>query len=348
MENLFERFSVNPILRPTSICPSRNDLKIECLLNPGVFRYRDKIGLLLRVAERPKQKEGYLSFLKLNDKGVIEIMEIPKDSPDLDLSDVRVVNYQGEDYLTTMSHLRLVWSTDGVHFSEDKNYPAIFAHDAYTAYGIEDCRVSQIGDTYYLTFSAVSSNGVVVGMKSTKDWLTYQDYGPIFPPHNKDCAIFERKINGRYYALHRPSSPEIGGNYMWISESPDLIHWGNHRCIARTRKDHFDSSRLGAGASPIPTEYGWLSIYHGATENNRYCLGALLLDLNDPTKVIARSQTPIMEPEETYEIEGFFGEVIFTNGHIVRGDELVIYYGAADEVICGAKASIRAILSTLV
>ena len=105
---------------------------------------------------------------------------------------------------------------------------------------------------------------------------------------------------------------------------------------------------MSYGASPIPTEYGWLSIYHGATENNRYCLGALLLDLNDPTKVIARSQTPIMEPEETYEIEGFFGEVIFTNGHIVRGDELVIYYGAADEVICGAKASIRAILSTLV
>lgn len=88
-------------------------------------------------------------------------------------------------------------------------------------------------------------------------------------------------------------------------------------------------------------------IYHGATIENRYCLGALLLDINDPSVVIARSESPIMEPETSYEKMGFFGDVIFTNGQLVNGDELIIYYGAADEVICGAKASITSILRSL-
>ena len=97
----------------------------------------------------------------------------------------------------------------------------------------------------------------------------------------------------------------------------------------------------------IKTEKGWLVIYHGATIENRYCLGALLLDINDPSVVIARSESPIMEPETSYEKMGFFGDVIFTNGQLVNGDELIIYYGAADEVICGAKASITSILRSL-
>ena len=78
----------------------------------------------------------------------------------------------------------------------------------------------------------------------------------ILPPHNKDCAVFGETINGKYYALHRPSSPELGGNYMWIAESPDMIHWGNHRCIAHSRKGMWDSARIGAGGAPIPTDRG--------------------------------------------------------------------------------------------
>ncbi|MFW6222656.1 MAG: glycosidase, partial [Bacteroidota bacterium] len=166
-------------------------------------------------------------------------------------------------------------------------------------------------------------------------------------PHNKDSAIFERKINGKYYALHRPSSPELGGNYIWIAESPNLLHWGNHKCIAVTRQEMWDSTRVGAGAAPIETKEGWLEIYHGANENNRYCLGAILLDKNDPSKVLARSKDPIMEPVMDYEKTGFFGNVIFTNGHLVDGDKITMYYGASDEVICGAELSIQTILNSL-
>lgn len=169
----------------------------------------------------------------------------------------------------------------------------------------------------------------------------------IFPPHNKDCAIFEELINAKYYALHRPSSKEIGGNYIWLSESPDGLHWGNHQCIIKTRPGLWDSARVGAGAAPIKTEQGWLEIYHGANAEHQYCLGAFLMDINDPSKVISRTIKPIMVPTEEYELTGFFGHVVFTNSHIVNGNELTIYYGAADEFVCGARFSIRDILSFL-
>ncbi|MDB5132178.1 MAG: glycosidase, partial [Mucilaginibacter sp.] len=123
--------------------------------------------------------------------------------------------------------------------------------------------------------------------------------------------------------------------------------WGNHKCLIKTRQGFWDSARVGAGAAPIKTEKGWLEIYHGADIKHRYCLGAFLMDLNDPSKVIARSAEPIMIPAETYELSGFFGFVVFTNGHVVNGDQLTIYYGAADEFVCGAHFSIKEILATM-
>ncbi len=169
----------------------------------------------------------------------------------------------------------------------------------------------------------------------------------IFPPHNKDCAIFEEKINGRFYALHRPSSKEIGGNYIWMADSIDGEHWGNHQCLIRTRQGHWDSIRVGAGAAPIRTKMGWLEIYHGANESHQYSLGAFLMDLDNPSKILSRTIEPIMVPTASYELSGFFGYVVFTNGHIVNGDELTLYYGAADEFLCGAKFSINEILAAL-
>jgi predicted GH43/DUF377 family glycosyl hydrolase len=207
--------------------------------------------------------------------------------------------------------------------------------------------VTQIGPTYYLTFTAVSAHGVGVGLRSTNDWRKINSHGMILPPHNKDCAVFDERIDGRYYALHRPSSPALGGNYLWLAESPDLFHWGNHRCLAHSRPGMWDCARIGAGAAPIRTPEGWLEIYHGANSQNRYCLGALLLDLRQPWKVLARSNDPIMEPIADYERTGFFGQVVFTNGHLVDQDTLTLYYGASDSVICGARFSIQQILKTL-
>lgn len=319
---------------------------IECLLNPGAFRFQDKTWLLLRVAERPRQQNGHLSFPILENGG-IRVLEFSKDDPELDLSDPRVITHRGVDYLTTLSHLRLVSSTDGIRFEAAPEYPPLYGSGDHECYGIEDCRVTRIDEEYFLTYTAVSANGVAVGLRSTRDWRTFAHHGLILPAHNKDCAIFDTRIDGKYYCLHRPSSPQIGGNYIWIAESPDLIHWGNHRCIAKTRAGMWDSGRVGAGAAPIRTAEGWLEIYHGADTGNRYCLGALLLDPREPWKVLARSKHPIMEPSADYETNGFFGNVVFTNGHVVDGDELTLYYGASDSVICGARFSIAGILDSL-
>jgi predicted GH43/DUF377 family glycosyl hydrolase len=345
--DIAKRLSQNPLLRPRDLKPSMAGMKIECLLNPGVFTYEGKLWLLLRVAEMPVQELGKVSFPVYNAEGRIEIRTFDKSDPALDFSDPRVIHYQGKDYLTTLSHLRLVCSDDGVRFYEPEGYAPIFGEGPLEAYGIEDCRVTRIGQTYHLTYTEVSSVGVGVGLMQTQDWKHFDRRGMIFPPHNKDCAIFEDKIGDKYYALHRPSSPQLGGNYIWLAESPDLIHWGNHRCIATTRPSLWDSARVGAGAAPIKTEDGWLEIYHGANSEHRYCLGALLLDLEDPSRVLARSEQPLVEPTAPYERTGFFGNVVFTNGHHVEGDTIYLYYGASDEVICGATLSIHEILDML-
>jgi predicted GH43/DUF377 family glycosyl hydrolase len=347
MADIAKRFAENPILRPCDIRPSIQGMKVECLLNPGVFRFNDRTWLLLRVAERPEQKPGKTSLPILGANGELQILEFDNSDPELNRADPRAIGYDGRDYLTTMSHFRLVASGDGISFAEDLSYPAMFGQGELESYGIEDCRVAQIGQTYYLTFTKVSEHGVGVGLRSTTDWRNVVQHGMILPPHNKDCAIFGEQIGGKYFALHRPSSPTIGGNYIWIAESPDLVHWGQHRCLAHSRPGRWDSARVGAGAAPIRTPEGWLEIYHGANGEHRYCLGALLLDLESPWKVLARSREPIMEPIADYERTGFFGNVVFANGHVVDGDTVTLYYGASDSVICGARLSLQEILQNL-
>jgi predicted GH43/DUF377 family glycosyl hydrolase len=347
MSELSRRFSQNPLLRPADIQPSRPGWQVECLLNPGVFRFKGKTRLLVRVAERPPPREGYVSFPVLSESGEARELTFDRNDPRLDASDQRVLRYDGVHYLTTLSHLRVLSSDDGVRFYEDAAYPPLVGRGAFETFGIEDARVSLLEGIYYITYTAVSPNGVAVGMRSTSDWKFFQEHGLIFPPHNKDCALFEEVVAGKYFALHRPSSPEIGGNYIWLGQSPDLLHWGNHLCIAKSRHGMWDSARVGAGAAPIKTNQGWLAIYHGANEKNRYCLGALLLNLAEPWKVIARSTKPIMEPLADYEQTGFFGNVVFTNGHRVDGDTLTIYYGASDSVICAVRFSIGEILLNL-
>jgi len=346
MNDIATRCEKNPLLSPSDLIPSMDGLTITCLLNPGVFTFEDKTWLLVRVAERPAQQDGFISFPVLSETG-IKIKDIRKDDPDLIATDARIVQYKKQDYLTTLSHLRLLCSDNGEIFYEPEGYSPISGKSKLEFFGIEDCRVSKIEDTFYLTYTAVSESGVGVGLSTTTDWKNFHHHGMILPPHNKDCTLFEEKINGKFYAFHRPSSVAIGGNFIWLAESPDGLHWGNHQCLINTREGFWDSERVGAGAAPIKTKKGWLQIYHGANAQHQYCLGALLLDINLAAAVLARSIDPIMVPSASYELTGFFGNVVFTNGHIVKGYVLTIYYGASDEFVCKAEFSIEQILNSL-
>jgi predicted GH43/DUF377 family glycosyl hydrolase len=348
MPDIAIRLEENPILRPADVKPSRDGLLVECLLNPGAFQYKGRIGLLLRVAERPVQSIGAVSVpvIDPNDPSGISILEFNESDSDFVYNDPRTFKYRGATYLTTLSHLRLAWSDDGVRFQADES-PTLIGGGPLESFGIEDARVAEIDGVYYITYTQVSPNGIGVGLITTGDWQTFHRHGMILPPSNKDCALFAGKINGEFAAFHRPSDVYLGGHYLWLSYSPDATHWGRHACVAKTRPNMWDSRRIGAGAAPIKTEQGWLEIYHGANSDQRYCLGAMLFDLNDPAKLLARSIDPIMEPSAPYELTGFFGNVVFTNGHIANGDKVTVYYGASDEIVCGAGFSIQEILSTL-
>ncbi len=346
MADIAKRFASNPLIRPEDVKPSMDGYEVACVLNPGAFCYKGRTGLLLRVAERPPETEDEL-FVPVRDNTApdgVALLRFNKD--EIDLSDPRIFTHRGQTYLTTLSHLRLAWSDDGEHFAVEPT-PLIRGEGAHETYGVEDCRVSQIEERYILAYCAVSPGGVGVAIRETTDWRTFSEPELIFPTNNKDCALFEEKLGGRYVAFHRPSNPHFNANHIWLAFSPDLRHWGGHHCIASMRSGMWDDGRIGAGAAPIRTPEGWLAIYHGANRQNRYCLGALLLGLDDPTKVRARSGEPIMEPVADYEREGFFGEVVFTNGHVVDGDTVTIYYGASDTVVCGAAMSISEILASL-
>jgi len=342
------RFPDNPIIGPKDIKPSRLGYEVIGVFNTGVARFKDEVILLLRVAERPISTHPDIVLAGIYDaaQGDIVLKEFSKDNPENDFSDPRLIITPAGTYLTSISHLRLARSTDGTKFRIE-GAPAITAGSDYEAFGVEDPRISLIDGTYYITYVAVSALGVTTCLASTKDFKSFERHGVIFCPENKDVVLFPVKINGKYYALHRPVSPLFEKQEMWISESPDLNCWGNHRRLMGPQTDCWDEAKIGASAVPFKIKTGWLEVYHGADKDNRYCLGAVLTDAARPWEVLARTGKPILEPETNYECEGFFGNVVFCCGLLYEDDKLKIYYGVADTAVCYAEIPLQDILSNL-
>jgi len=339
------RSSYNPIIEPKDVKPSRDDFEIIGIFNAGVTRFEDEVIGLLRVAERPisKSPDVILTAVYDIDSSKLITKQFPKNDPENDLSDPRLIITPNQTYLTSISHLRLARSNDGINFKIE-DAPAIAPANGYETFGIEDPRITLINDTYYISYVAVCPFGVTTCLASTKDFSSFERYGVIFCPENKDVVLLPEKIGGKYYALHRPDSPLFRKHDVWIAESPDLYCWGNHRYLMGPRANYWDEIRIGASAVPFKIEAGWLEIYHGVDRNNRYCLGAVLLDKKQPWKVINRSEKPILEPQANYEIEGFFSNVVFSCGLLYEDDKLKIYYGVADTAVCYAEVALKDVL----
>ncbi len=249
---------------------------------------------------------------------------------------------------TGLNHLTLAFSEDGYHF-KIQDRPAMIPSDkepfkTYEELGVSDPRLTQIGDSYYLCYSAWSRYGVRVGIAKTDDFQTFSRISLSTEIDNHDGALFPEKINGLYVRLDRPMGLTMP-YYTWISYSPDLVYWGNSKVLFETRPACWDMTKVGAGAPPIRTEKGWLELYHGVKENCNsyvYRLGCVLLDLGDPAKVVGRSKNYILSPEEPYECIGNVPNVVFACGAVPDYDraEVKIYYGAADQCICAATAKI--------
>jgi predicted GH43/DUF377 family glycosyl hydrolase len=331
--------------------PSKPDLDVVGVFNPAAIRHEGDVVLLLRVAETPREVSAGEVAAPVFDAGSgrLEIKRWSLDSDDPDVSDPRIVVVGGRTWLTSISHLRLARSTDGIHFEVEPT-PALSPATEYESYGIEDPRITLLDGTYWINYTAVSKYGISTALASTRDFRTFDRHGIIFPPHNKDVTIFPEKIGGSYAALHRPMPAELGEVSIWTAASSDLISWGRHRFVAAPREGSWDDSKVGGGAVPFRVESdghdGWLAVYHGVTDAPpAYSLGALLLDARDPARVIARSREPILGPEAAYEREGFFGGVVFTCGLLAEGDLVRIYYGAADGVTAVADLSLEQILA---
>jgi len=338
----------NPIVSPEDVKPSRPDFEVICAFNAGVTKVGNDVLLLLRIAEIARSDNPKIAKVSLFDhiKGEIVVKEFDVDDPNVDISDSRFVRVSGKQYLSSISHFRIARSSDGIKF-DIEDTPAMQASNLYEIYGIEDPRITQMGDTYYINYSAISPvGGVSTCLASTKDWRNFHRHGVIFTPDNKDVAIFPEKINGKYYALNRPASALFGFLDMWISQSPDLICWGNHKHLM-TAGEGWDDGRVGCSAVPFLIDEGWVEIYHAAGKSGRYCLGAVLLDTNDPSKILARSTEPIMEPETDYEMHGVYGNVIFNCGVIYEEGKVKIYYGGADTCMGYAHIELSDIMAVM-
>ena len=261
---------------------------------------------------------------------------------------VRVEDYRG------FSHLTLARSEDGITNWNISSVPTLEYYDSHPEemWGLEDPRIVWLEDSkkYAITYVSYSSVGPKVSLALTKDFDTIEKFGALLPPEDKDASLFPRRFGDRYVLVHRPIVS--GEAHIWISFSPDLVHWGDHRVLLPRRGGLWDSSRIGLGTQPIETPEGWLLIYHGVRQTaagSLYRVGLALLDLEEPWKVIRRSQEWVFGPKEPYEFIGDVAGVVFPTGAVVSKDnnELRLYYGAADSYVCVAFASMDEILDYL-
>jgi predicted GH43/DUF377 family glycosyl hydrolase len=310
-----ERFAANPVVSPSNISFTR----ATGTFNPGAAtdRASGRIVLLVRVFE--------------ND--------------------------------TRRSCLVLALSSDGEHIDEIVDRPAVSREAPYEEWGAEDARITwlEADGCYAITYTGYSADGPRVCLITTEDLLapeTYRRHGPRIAAENKNCVILPEKIGGDYVILHRPM-PRIECVRVQSLDAD----WASHGVpLVGPRPDTWRSSRVGAGAPPIKTRLGWLFPFHGATsieEGNVYSMGWCVLDANNPENVLYVSDSPALFPEASYEIE--LGEipqvdpanfrtgvrVVFPQGFVEMGDDFLIYYGAADVSVAGARVSKCALIDSL-
>jgi predicted GH43/DUF377 family glycosyl hydrolase len=232
-----------------------------------------------------------------------------------------------------VSRLGYASSKDGFQIDERLDYPVFEPINTFEKNGCEDPRITVMGDTCYMTFTAFSDIPQVgITTISSEDFLNKNwDWGeriyPFFGTINKNAALFPKKHHQRYVMLHR-LEPNI-----YITYSNDLRNWTESNLLACRRKNSWDCVKIGAAGPPLEISDGWLQIYHGVSQNKVYRLGALILDKYNPEKILYRTENPFIEPNEEYECCGLVPNVVFSCGGVIQNDKVLISYGCADTVI---------------
>ncbi len=231
-----------------------------------------------------------------------------------------------------VSRLGYAVSKDGLKFNRLRE-PVITNNVPQEARGSEDPRIVKIDDTFYIMYTGYTGDDYRICMASSKNLIDWHRHGIVLDEKNKDASLFPEKLNGKYVMFHR-RDPDI-----WIAYSDDLIKWTDHRKImSPVSSSRWESKKIGIAGPPVKTDKGWFLIYHGVSEDdNSYSLGAALLDLKDPSRVVERQSEPVLESVLDWEKEGAVPNVVFSCGQVEIGNELIVYYCGADTVIGAAK-----------
>ncbi|MFC1771613.1 glycoside hydrolase family 130 protein [Candidatus Margulisiibacteriota bacterium] len=272
-----------------------------------------------------------------------------------DILNAGVVKYENMYYLLlTIKDLKgtcslyLAKSTNGIHF-EVESHPLLTSSEdeAYKEYedmGVMDARITYLEDYYYLTYIAAGHHGDCLGLARTKDFESVERLGIISEPDTKAAALFPKKIKDRYALLERPGDK----GSIWVSYSSDLVYWQRAEIVAMPRGGYWDCNRIGTSVPPIETKDGWLVFYYGVKETSAgplYRIGALVLDLENPTIVKGRTNIPILSPREQYERVGDINNVVFSCGAIVEpNEEIKLYYGASNSCMCMGMVNLDDVL----
>lgn len=255
-----------------------------------------------------------------------------------------------------LSHFSVARSVHGVSDWQIDPQPTLLPEpDKFPEelWGIEDPRITFVPELgkYAVVYTAYTRDGPGVALAFTEDFRSFERYGVIMPPENKDAALLPHRIGDNWALIHRPvSGPRA---HMWISYSPDLRHWGSHKLMLESRRGSWwDANKIGLSPPPIETPHGWLVIYHGVKQTAAGCiyrLGLALFDLHRPEHCLKRASEWVFGPEELYEQHGDVGNVVFPCGYTIApdGDTVNMYYGAADTSIGLATASLSELLDWL-
>ncbi len=274
-----------------------------------------------------------------------------------DIWNAGVVRFEGQylllitvEMLEGRYNIYRACSSDGETFSVDPD-PFMTPHEygpdrRYESIGVRDPRITPVDGLYYITYVADGDHGLRLGLARTNDFRSVERIGYASQVDVKSGAMFPRKISGKYLLLKRPDA----GASIWLSYSDDLVYWGGSTVVMTPRGGFWDATRIGAAAPPIEIDEGWLLIYYGekaTTAGPLVRLGAAILDRDDPARVVARSNIPILAPRERYERVGDVPNVVFSCGAILEDDGLLrVYYGGSDGCICLGTASLDDVLKT--
>jgi len=311
-----KRYKNNPIVTRTDIPQIKPDLiDVSSVFNPGAIKFNDKYLLMLRVQNRARE-----------------------------------------------TYFVIAESDDGVKFKSENEFIKWRGLEKVKEqiFHIYDPRITKIEDEFYIMFAMDISSGCKLGLGTTKDFKYFDFLGIVSEEDNRNGVLFPEKIDGKFIRFDRPNKVQLEegpltGSAIWISESDDLLNWTPKTELIKGR-DHYWDELIGAGPPPIKMKEGWLCVYHGIAMHYQpiYQAGVMLLDLNDPTKVISRGRFNILEPRELYETVGQVPNVIFPtgliaeefdeNGYALQESEVKLYYGAADTVIGLAESTIEELL----